>query len=138
MESASYIMVAGVLIVALIFVFIAFTDEIKTLYLGAVGKSACRASVEAHSALCLKGLKPEEIKCPAVSLTIKDKKQEVIKENIAKSMLDCWGQFGKGEKEFCGSTGVYCSVCTVMKFENKEKIEGLSAYLALASIPDGT
>lgn len=135
----TYAMVAAVLIVAILLSLTLFATDIKNLYFGTIDKSACKASVAANSALCLKGITTEEIKCPAINLQIKDKNQEIVKEKLARSMFDCWDQFGRGEKEICGNEGIYCSICHYITFKNKDlKIQGLSDYLSKNYIPDGS
>jgi hypothetical protein len=133
---AAYSMVTAVIFVITLIFSILFAGEIKEIYFGVVDKSTCKSSVAVHSASCLQGLPAQDIKCPTINMQIKDNNEEITKGKLAKSLYDCWDQFGRGENEICGGEGIYCSICSYITFENKNlKIEDFSGYLSNHNAP---
>jgi len=94
-------------------------------------KESCIISVKTNAeARQGKTIFEENVKCPAKLLTITEKEDNKIKRTLADEMAECWEIFGGGKSELFDEEGVYCAVCSVVDFKDKnKKIGGFSEYL---------
>ena len=72
----------------------------------------------------------ENIKCPILVVTIKDKDKEIIKQRLADTMYDCMDNFAFGTlKLFEPKPGEekYCIICHNIKFEGQAKNQFIGA-----------
>lgn len=115
-------------------VFFVFKTEVSAQ----TPKEVCKQSVKI-AALSNKifGVdRSEEINCPTQYEEIKIRDEEAIKKKLASKMYDCWWQFWAGQEELFNTPKIYCVICSVTSFENKDrKIRGFSKYLMETEIP---
>ena len=100
--------------------------------------TACKASVDRNARLHIRGIEfPAKVDCPAQSITVNDADSTFQqKEKIARSMYDCWWEFGQGKLNLFSDEGVYCNVCAYVDVKTKDSITGLPDFLLNQQSPD--
>ena len=92
----------------------------------------CKDSIAAHSLLASESKREifTDIKCPTRYITIKPQDIDKTKEIIAEDMHRCWYEWNQGKGQYFEGDGVFCHVCAVYDFSNKDqKIDGFMKYL---------
>ena len=73
-------------------------------------------------------------KCKTEYLDVKKDKEL---STIANKMAGCWDMYLEGKMEiFETDNGNFCAVCSVLTFEDKTKLTGLSKYIAETKMPN--
>ncbi len=120
-----------IIAVIVIIVFLFFFRIIKEGADSSVAGKTCEQSIEANTRGHIRGLAIDsEIKCPANLEPITAKKEEEKKREIATRMAQCWVKFKEGRAELFFENKIYCSICDVFEFEDKEPVKGFQSYLA--------
>ena len=66
-----------------------------------------------------------------------DVKKDKELETIAKTMAGCWDMYLEGKKEiFETKDANYCAFCSVLTFEEKKDLKGLTTYLMEKKVPN--
>jgi hypothetical protein len=138
MRQGSFTQLAiGILIIAGVVILLIYLGRTAYSSYQIAEDSDCKASIVSQSML-LKLSKNEangSIYCPTKYYKIPGKNENEIKRAVAESLKTCWGTWGKGELVLFRDRGIYCQVCSVMTFDNKNiKIDGLMDYLATQNI----
>lgn len=97
----------------------------------------CRNSIGAHAFLTKTSQREifTDIKCPTRELLIDVKNEEKAKKEIAEDMRRCWYEWQKGDAQLFKSEGIFCHVCSVYNFKQKdEKIEKFQTFLMTEDI----
>src|SRR3989338_5418305 len=108
-----------------------------------IHKQECKDSVRLSSLTQVKQyqFRPGIIECPIWEETIKGnpdskKQSDRMKREIAQLMAEGWDVFGRGKLNLFESSGVYCSVYSIIDFEQKDKkIDDVGRYLARTPVP---
>ena len=80
------------------------------------GKLDCRTNY-----LCVSGGGECEGINPTQTIKVNSNDKEAIMKIIADEMADCWWMFGEGDVNYGDGTSseVYCTLCSILKFDNK-------------------
>ena len=82
--------------------------------------------------------KETDLDCPIKYVTIpKTSKKNKQRKVIADLMFQCWHNYGEGKvRLFRANSKKFCSVCSIMQFENKKDVlEGMPYYLMTQKVP---
>jgi len=139
-KSSMGLQVVIVLIVAIVFAFIFFfwLKDFRTTGENLSDYQICKNSNFENAKLKLKvdNLVLDERsgnRCKTEYLTV-PKDQEV--NFIARSLASCWDQYLEGKETlFDTEDNTYCSICSVLIFEEQKEITGLTSYLMKERVP---
>ncbi len=133
-----------ILLVALVFLLIFVSDF---LFINSAEKDlACAQSVEQYAAM-LQGVfevtneqaqkfAEDAINCPAKRISLSGS-DDAMKKTIAEDMRSCFKRYGEGELDLFGGQKAFCSVCSIIEFEDKDdELRGLPNYM-FNTIPFG-
>ncbi len=127
------------LILAIVFllIMIPLIVKVRKAAEGASRITECKASVEAHARAHIMGFDlAAEIRCPTKELLVKTNNPTTIKSTLANEMAECWDIFKEGKHELFDIEGVYCAICSRIKFkETNMKIDGFAQYLVSTPKP---
>ncbi|MFH1209165.1 MAG: hypothetical protein V1663_00025 [archaeon] len=112
-------------------------------------KSACKSWVTLRDSAKVAGIELAAIESPCVTSeeTInKDDNSQEIKEELARSLYDCWDMYGKGEKDFFSDwdflgSDTRCMICSEINVDNdvtkniKVDLDEFEEYLSKHSAP---
>jgi hypothetical protein len=91
----------------------------------------CSAQIRAHVAAqkySKEKINPSTIRCPTNQVTVTGENQ--AKAAIAREMLRCFDQWGRGELPLFGDqTGTYCHVCGTVTVQGASQVRGMTEYL---------
>jgi len=93
----------------------------------------CRNSIAAHEFLVSssKGEVFTDIKCPTRQFILNTNNEEKLKSDIAEDMHRCWYEWGQGNGKYFEGDGIFCHVCAIYDFNNKDvQVQGFAQYLA--------
>ena len=124
--------VAAILIGAAVIKFVDLHKETRD-------QTICWQSINEHSQLVqlTEGETQPDINCPTRFDTISKKKTNTeAVERVARYWAECWREWHKGNAILFRKSGVYCHVCQVIEFEEREKLEGLFTYLNTFDVDD--
>ncbi len=125
-----------ILAVVVIIVFLFLFKTIKEGADSSVTGKTCEQSIEANARGHIRGLAVDsEIKCPASLEPIMAKAEEEKKKEIAGKMSKCWAKFREGKAELFSENKIYCNICDVFEFEDKQAVKGFQSYLAETKMP---
>lgn len=135
------VMIFGILL--LLFIIYLSVYKFTSATEEAAWKTSCAESVRAHA---LFGLREGITKKPAITCPIRDvtidadldssRGQLQAKKEIAETMKDCWDVFGRGKYDLFTEEKVFCSVCSVIRFNEKDKeLSGLASFLLSENVP---
>ena len=115
------VIIAGIL-------YLTFFNPWKKGTIREIHKQECKDSVRLSSLTQVKQyqFRPGIIECPIWEETIKGnpdskKQSDRMKREIAQLMAEGWDVFGRGKLNLFESSGVYCSVYSIIDFEEKDK-----------------
>ena len=131
-------LISSVIILVTILIIAAFQSSFFKKTDKGTAKEICKSSVLMHSMGRMGSFSLDlEAKCPTQEVYIKTNDDNQRKYELAKTMYDCWDQFGEGKLELFGDEEtIYCHVCHVIAFKDKDsEVEGFPDYLATKSIP---
>lgn len=97
----------------------------------------CRNSVAAHTLLTKTSQRElfADIKCRTREILIDAKNHEKAKKTIAEDMRRCWYEWQKGNAQLFKGEGIFCHVCSVYEFKQKDqKIEKFQTFLMTETI----
>ncbi|MEM4637540.1 MAG: hypothetical protein QXK76_00770 [Candidatus Woesearchaeota archaeon] len=97
----------------------------------------CRNSVAAHAFLAKTSQRElfTDIKCKTREIHIDAKNHKKAKKIIAEDMRRCWYEWQKGNAQLFKGEGIFCHVCSVYDFKQKdEKIEKFQTFLMTETI----
>ncbi len=135
-EKRNMVIVGFVLLIVIVIIMVLFMKSIGTTTDILAEKNKCKQSVYA-AGIHIKDISfTEEINCPTKYTTIADKEPKKINKKLADSMINCWDNFGQGKLQLFNKENVFCSVCEIIDFKEKDqKIYGLTEYLFKTDIP---
>ena len=122
------------IIVGLVVVVLLFYQVKDRLFLDPLEVYDCAGEVALHKKIS--SLTKEEvlsdINCPTRDVLIKeDFSDEKTARTIAQEMRWCWDSWGKGEYQLFEEDGVFCHICSMVRFEDTNKeFSSLMPYLA--------
>ncbi|MCB9362479.1 hypothetical protein H6504_03505 [Candidatus Woesearchaeota archaeon] len=94
----------------------------------------CKESVFTNYLLSQKGIESDEILCPTKYTTIKGNEKKALAEELER----CWWMHHEGKLELFSEEKIYCSVCSVVRFEGDGTLEGFGDYMMTAERKDGS
>lgn len=97
----------------------------------------CRNSIGAHALLAKVSQREifTDIKCQTRELNIDAKNHENAKRVMAEDMRRCWYEWQKGNAQLFEGEGIFCHVCGVYSFKQKDqKIERFATFLLTENI----
>ncbi len=126
------LIIAAIVILVFMSLFYILKEGAKDI----VDERTCRESIEANARGHIRGITIDsEINCPTNLEPIKSENEEEKKKELAERMKECWGKFKEGKNELFAGNRIYCSICDVIEFEDKDKITGFQDYLVKTNIP---
>lgn len=136
MAEPSYLknlIIAAIVVVVLLVFLKIFSNGVVPL----TKDQVCEQSINANARGHIRGLTIDsEINCPTNIESIKSKTEPEKKKEIAERMEKCWTKFKMGKAELFSQNKIYCSICDVFEFEDKEKIVGFQSYIMETRIPN--
>lgn len=97
----------------------------------------CRNSIGAHALLAKTSQREifTDIKCQTRELTIDASNHETARKEIAEDMRRCWYEWQKGNAQLFEGEGIFCHICSVYDFKQKDqKIEQFATFLLKENI----
>ncbi len=131
----------AIILIASLILIITLVTKIYNSTNEQVDDSLCSNSIESHSFITKlsKGEFTSVIECPTKYKSIKSKDPEAIKLQLANEVVDCWNTWKRGEKEFFEDEGIFCHVCSVTNFKDKdvdlEELKNFDDYFANTNMP---
>jgi len=126
-------------VVGLAITIVVFKNFSGFLFFDPIEKYDCAGEILLHQKVTSfsKGNLVSSIRCPTNEVFVKKDVNDVaIKEELAKQMKWCWDSWGKGEYVLFNGTGTFCHVCTMMRFEKRDKeIPNFLTYLTETKVP---
>jgi len=130
-EAFSWIQALIIFLIVLAIIFVFY----KKIYGGTeekVPEVICETSVNTHAAAHIKGIDLSgDINCPTQYRTVK--KDEDVKEELAKYMARTWRIFGKGEKKLFDENVLkrdkFCVIYYTLEFEDKKQVFNTKEFI---------
>jgi len=132
-----YMVIIGlVLLVFVIIIMVWFQKSWSSTTNFLLEKNKCKQSVMAAS-VNIEGIQfSEQIDCPTDYIIIESKDEDKINLKMANSLAECWDNFGRGQLNPFKQEGVFCAVCNIIDFKEKDKkIYGTTKYLFEHNVP---
>jgi hypothetical protein len=119
----------------LVFVLYKSSDAMRST----ADRTACRTSIAMNEKAHFRGmsLMPDSLACPINYLTIGAKNERAVQRAVADEMKLCWDDFKQGKAELFDESAVFCSVCSIIDFDHKEKRLNFLEYLKTTSYDEG-
>lgn len=118
-------------------IFLLFYGKLFNIWNEKSDANLCRRSVETQAASYSMD-NFENLKCSPKYMEINDEKKEDIKKKLADEMAQCFWKFGANEFELFGNDGIYCALCTHVKFKGDARgieINDFRKYLTTHTVP---
>lgn len=123
-----------------VIVIVAFLGILYMFRIGTVSyltAETCKESIDANARGHLRGITIDsDIKCPTKVFAIASQDNEKKEKIIANEMNDCWTKFNAGKSELFSGNKIYCSICSVMDFEDKKNVDNFQNYLVNTNAPN--
>jgi len=135
-EASKEFITSMILILAILVVVLYMVNGWQKAADAAARAESCKTSVLANAALHQRGLElgnnMDSVICPTEEIVISKKANDrEIKQKIAKAMVTCWNNFGKGELNLFSKDNLYCSICATISFEDETReLSDFSDFLA--------
>lgn len=114
--------------------------QIKDAFEATVDEQTCYQSIERHAQLIAASrceVEPD-ITCPTRRSVIPPSyTDKQVNRNISAYWTQCWREWHRGKKDLFCEEGVYCHVCHVISFPERQELNGLLTYMEVHPAKDG-
>jgi hypothetical protein len=132
----NHLVMATIAIVSLLILGL-FTYQLVRKNMAKMEIQDCKNSIASHAMLSKTTISGifTDIKCPTRNIVIDLSKKEDPQKIMAEDMRRCWYEWLKGDGQFFQGEGVFCHVCSVYEFKQKnQQIENYFTYLIRENI----
>jgi len=101
----------------------------------------CQSNIQSHSNILRASGEADttDIYCPTKYYSQSARNPENLNKAVAESLRVCWSTWGEGDLQLFREEGLYCHICSTLKFSDKDvKSNNFQTFLLESEIQDGS